>query len=534
MSNSKYLDSLSADEYNNLKKRLYEQQNGKCFICEEEIDLDLNPTNIDHIVPLANNGKDSKINFAITHESCNKSKLDADLNVAKILAKLEKIKRTVPENKQATLKNILDCYDGGKYKMRYKIEKPSNKKGKEIIRYSFSEIGDNTIYEAPIYEDYLSKEKTCFIEVPIEYIHHDDLINPRGINSSIGMLIKEFYKGNPQLHLSLARIEKGYLKVFDGQHKAVAQILLGTKRMALRLFINPDVDRLIETNTNAGSKLKQIAFDKSIIRQLHSTLYSEKISQYQQQRNLSADNFSFSEQDLVDYFKGEKSNIKSYIINSQKNYVTMNSELTDYIDFEGRGKEKPISYSSFEKTFLSLFINSKTILRSPMSDKDDENPRVLEGQQLIKLCNILAEKIYIGKFDIDVGTNRIEQNIINKRDKDITDNHLIAYRVSKEEILVNWLKYIRKIIQSFFLYTGRDFDEENLFQQKIPEQLWKNIENFISNFISLPVWKDRSLSSTIFSGKSNYDYWAKVFDTGNTPDGIAVLATPINFQDLLK
>ena len=44
------------------------------------------------------------------------------------------------------------------------------------------------------------------------------------------------------------------------KHKAVAQILLGTKSLLLRIFISPDIDRLTETNTNAGSVLSQIAF----------------------------------------------------------------------------------------------------------------------------------------------------------------------------------------------------------------------------------------------------------------------------------
>ena len=526
MSNSKYLDSLSEEKRNLLRERLFKQQEGKCFICCKDIDSELHDTDIDHIIPLVNNGKDSEINFALTHSHCNRSKLDADLNVARVLAKLEDIKVNTPKNKQATLNDVLKAFDGGKYDFKYKIE--DNK-----IKYTFNELGTE-VYESPIYTDHLSGEQTAFIEVPIEYIYHDELINPRGINNSISLLVKEFYKKNPQLHLSLARIDNNKIKIFDGQHKAVAQILLGTRKMTLRLFINPDVERLIETNTNAGSKLKQIAFDKSIIRQLHNTLLNEKIEEYQKGHNMSEDDYSFSEQDLVEYFKGERGNVKQYIINSQKDNITRGSKLTDYIDFEGKGKEKPISYSAFEKTFLSLFINSKTILNTPMNYKDDENPRVLESVQLKKLCDILAENIYIGKFDVSVGIYRIEQQIINKKDKDITDEHLIAYRVSKEELLVNWLKIIANIIRAYFLNTGVDYDDNNLFQQKIPDQLWKNIENFVKNFIELPVWKDRNLASTIFSGKSNYDYWATIFKTGNTSEGTPVLSKPLNFQEMLK
>ena len=41
--------------------------------------------------------------------------------------------------------------------------------------------------------------------------------------------------------------------VFDGQHKAAAQVLLGVKKLPLRIFLNPDLDILLTTNTNAGT-----------------------------------------------------------------------------------------------------------------------------------------------------------------------------------------------------------------------------------------------------------------------------------------
>ena len=529
MSNSKYLDSLSQKEYNNLTEKLLNQQNGKCFICGKDIDLDLHITNIDHIVPLVNNGKDEENNFGLTHESCNKSKQDADLRIARTLCTLENIKYQTPKGETTSLKHILQYYDGSKYDFKYKVNK-------NFMEYSFPDIGDNNIYKANIFVDRLSEEKYSFIEVPIEYIFHDELINPRGINNSLRLLVKEFYKGNPQLHISLARIDEGKIRIFDGQHKAVAQLLLGARKLVIRIFLDPDIDRLIETNTNAGSKLKQIAFDKSIVRQLHNTLYAEKLEQFQLDHGLSLDDFSFSEKDVVEHFKGERGNIKQYIINSIKNQITHNSKLTDYIDFEGRGKELPISYSTFEKTFLALFINSKTILSTNINYREEEglNPRILEHNQLIQLCNILAEEIYEKKFDVNIGVNRIEQRLINGRDKDITDDHLVAYRVSKEEILANWLKYIEKIIKAFFINTGKSFDEENLFQQPFEEQLWENIRTFIKNFIQLPVWRDRALASTIFSGKSNYNFWKTIFDTGKTTENVQVLAQPINYMEMIK
>jgi hypothetical protein len=530
---SKFLTSLSDAEYQKLTEKLLNIQNNLCYICQEVIKPSLHDTNIDHIIPLANKGKDTEDNFAVAHESCNKSKQDADLNIARILCRLKNIQNNIieTENRTARLNDILKNFDGSLYTFRYTINN-----GK--MQYSFSELGDTKIYESEIFEDKLSGEKTVFINIPIEYLFHDSLINPRGINNSISLLVKEFYKGNPQLHISLARIIDNKISVFDGQHKAVAQILLGNRKLLLRLFLDPNVDRLTETNTNAGSSLRQIAFDKSIMRQLNNTLYYERIRRYQSDHGLTEDNFDFSEQQLVEYFKGENVNIRKYIIDSIKHNITYSADnkLKDFIDFGGKAKELPLSYSAFEKTFLSIFIDSKLILKTNISEKTDEgnNPRELEINQLIKLLNIIADQIYIGKFIPDIGVNRIEQRIIDKKDTEIKDEHLIAYRISKEEIIYNWLLYLENVVENYFSNTGKKFEKNRMFQTVFDEQLWKNIENFIKNLIKLPLWKDRTMATTIFSGKNNYDYWDKIFKNGKTPDGANVLIKPLNFIEMIK
>ena len=51
---SKYLTSLTGQEYKDLTNKLFNIQNGICYICQQEIDLQIQNTNIDHIIPLAN------------------------------------------------------------------------------------------------------------------------------------------------------------------------------------------------------------------------------------------------------------------------------------------------------------------------------------------------------------------------------------------------------------------------------------------------------------------------------------------------
>jgi 5-methylcytosine-specific restriction endonuclease McrA len=55
---SKYLAKLSADDYKALSIKLSSIQSGICFICQSSVDFDIQEMNIDHIIPLANKGKD--------------------------------------------------------------------------------------------------------------------------------------------------------------------------------------------------------------------------------------------------------------------------------------------------------------------------------------------------------------------------------------------------------------------------------------------------------------------------------------------
>lgn len=529
---SAFLSKLSNEGYKDLTVKLHSIQNGKCFICGQDINLDLHKTNIDHIVPLNTGGKDNERNFALTHASCNESKQDANLEVARALHRLKIIQDRVSkeENRAASLQDLLTSIGGSKYKLQYNISG-------NIFSFVFNDLKDNTIHTAEIFTDNLSNEKSVFVNIPIEYLFHDEIINPRGINSSINLLVKEFYKGNPQLHLTLARIdEEGRIKVFDGQHKAAAQILLGQKVITIRLFISADVTRLTETNANAGSKLRQIAFDKAVMRQLNNTQYYEKVKQYRKEHNLPDDDLSFSEASLCDYFKGES--MKKYIIEAIKSAITTaaDNKLKDYIDFEGRGKSLPLSHSTYDKIFLAKFIDSKNTLTTPMDFKSEDgmNPRELEIAQISKLLSLIAETIYIGKFNQEIGINRIEQRIVEKRDADISDAHLIAYRMSKEEILYAWTPYLVKIIEMYLLNTGNSYTKDSIFQTKFDDQLWNNLQKFLVSLSELPLWKDRSMASTHFSGKKPSAFWENVFKSGKSPEGVPVLAQGVDYINMIK
>ena len=116
--------------------------------------------------------------------------------------------------------------------------------------------------------------------------HH---INPRAIGTNLKKLVEEFHKKLPQLHITLGWIDTTTdnnatkVQVFDGQHKAAAQILLGARRLAVRVFIDPNTDTLLTANAHAGTTLRQVAFDKSVQRNLGSSLLADRMQRYRRE-----------------------------------------------------------------------------------------------------------------------------------------------------------------------------------------------------------------------------------------------------------
>ena len=536
MARSQYLASLTPEQRQDLERRLHERQTGRCFICDDAIDpvLHKGQLEIDHIDPLRDDGLDAENNFALTHAVCNRRKGASNLQVARRLTEFDRLQERAREDgkRGANLGDVLGTHQGAMQHLRLVCQNGQ-------ARYSFAEVGRTEVNQAPILHDKLSGMRSFFGVFPIEYLHHDDTINPRSIGN-IRPLLEEFQKRNPQLHVALgwwapSDDGAGQVRVFDGQHKAAAQILLGVRELPVRVFVEPDTDILLRTNTNAGGKLRQVAFDPAVMRHLGSTIYVERLKTYRQLRDLEEDDYSFSERDLVRFFKGESREMERFIVDAQRDAVNSETgnKLREFVEWSGKGSNRPLPYMSIERSFYKELLYKKA-LESPLGEGIEQgtNPRQLEREQLVRIMNLFADVFFAGSWDPDVGGYRIENRL--QSGQKIPPEHLRAWRISRDEVLGNVIGWLRLSIENYFALTGQMYDRDRLLHKELPQPLWQCIQNFLRSVANLPLWSDTTLSNIVFGPKQNRQFWKQAFETGKTPTDIRVLAEPFDLKQMVS
>ncbi len=111
-------------------------------------------------------------------------------------------------------------------------------------------------------------------------------------------------------------------------------------------------------------------------------------------RGLAEDDYSFSEIDLVRFFRGERREMERYIIDAQRDAITHDPQnaLLEFVEWAGKAADRPLSYNTIERSFFREFLYKKA-LDTPIDAGIEEgnNSRQLERQQLVRLMSLFAD-----------------------------------------------------------------------------------------------------------------------------------------------
>lgn len=305
--------------------------------------------------------------------------------------------------------------------------------------------------------------------IPIEYVSNDTELQPRPLEQKRVWELYRHLSAHTQLAPAVCRIVAGKILLFDGQHKSAAQIWAGRKYLDCKIYDNPDIRLLKETNLIAHDKLRQMAFFTSTLIAKYSDIFHQEWEEYLERPGPK------NESDFVGFLRlhgkptGEAKKmlrmaVEANIIDDPEN------RLSDFIAERNRTRKNPLSISILQKTFFREFI------LTPPTTAEFEGPedfRREEKLNLVRLMSLIAEKQLAGRWNPDAN------NAAHQR----------AERIFSAGPMRAWVPMLKNVIAQVLQIYDQPEREKLLFRQ-ISDQQWDLIDGRVERLFMHKVWDD--------------------------------------------
>ena len=308
-----------------------------CYICLKTLEgYSRDEIEFDHIYNYADGHPQELSNFAPVHASKDLRKLNCH--------KAKGRKTPYEYREELRIKSKLEEVSGLKDLCRRAVQSVySVSTDKKSIT-----INGDTL---PLYNQKIANSDNFYLyhEIETRFIEDDDKIQLRPLEPKILPMIFHL-KQSVQLLPSLGRLDpiSKTVKIFDGQHKAVAQIIGNNQtKISCIIFVTPDVDKMREVVYLAHSDFLQQRYKKSHIDAKLAEIYKQKIEAFR--KRVGDPNARYSETDIL---TGESKAItRKFLLASIISEIQLErSFIRDYAA-QNRSDQKrcPILWQSIER-----------------------------------------------------------------------------------------------------------------------------------------------------------------------------------------
>ena len=238
-------------------------------------------------------------------------------------------------------------------------------------------------------------EKYFFSVLPVSALKNDSELQPRPLEFDRLWNLYLHLQNHTQLAPAVCRLVDGSIFLFDGQHKAAAQVWAGRQTIDCKVYVSPHVRRLKETNLSAHDKLRQMPFYTSTLLEKYASMASEDWDAFLSTQGPKTEHafveFMRVRADLsnLEAVKRVRSMIQRDILEHPDN------ALRDYIAEENRGRQNPLTMSRLQKTFFAEFIAPP-----PLKDEfeGESYHRVDERNNMVRFFNLIVQHSLAGKW----------------------------------------------------------------------------------------------------------------------------------------
>jgi len=312
-----------------------------------------------------------------------------------------------------------------------------------------------------------------YVMIPVEYIWNDSELQPRALRQQALWDLYRHFQTNTQIAPSICRLDEDRkLLLFDGQHKAAAQVWSGRKELECKVYIHPDSRVLKETNLDAHSKFRQMPFYSHELMRKYADIFGEDWGNYMNETEGEKSEVGFFNY-LISTKKKSKAQARSEILEALYNEIVDNADnqLARFLSEKNRSStSQPLTFARLKKTMLSTML-----LTSPVKDEfeSDTDYRKLERRNLIKLMNIIANQGLVGKWNPD------QDNSLHRR----------TQRIFSAGAVTAWTALLRDAINQHLRHYTED-ERQRFFYRAIDEREFEYFDRFVSRIFSHKIWDD--------------------------------------------
>lgn len=273
------VSKLPEGEQENIEQVLWDKSAGHCFLCEEKMNRASDNIEADHDVPESEGGPTSIKNLNLAHVSCNRAKRNA---------------KTIPIRPYLKLAAFIRRHGG---RLRYDgiTELFEIQPANSVVELA----GDKATFEFPdgstaVAQVFTESNGTgefhyVFVEAPRNAIFNDTVCQPRVVKPDHVWQIFSDIQQNPLHEPPSCRVEHANwgspvrLLMFDGQHKTVANWMMGRKSVVLKVYLDlndTDANRLVNS---IQSKIKKLPLSPFELAGHMSDEFDNKFQEYEEE-----------------------------------------------------------------------------------------------------------------------------------------------------------------------------------------------------------------------------------------------------------
>lgn len=488
-------------------REIVAKAHGSCYLCGDPIDFQKDQIEGDHIDPNDPN-RNRPENICLTHRKCNARKRDLPLSLAKKLFRL--IRFSEEHQDLPSFDDALDDFVGtNRRPITYAIRQaPRN----DYININF---GNSNSIEVPLYLDSASGTKYCFCEVPVKNLFNDEDAQPRKItHGHVWKMLLDFTKHPIHEPSSLRLVtdpdtSTARLKLCDGQHKALAQILLDREFIPTKIYVDPDIHLIRTLIDTIQNRIKKLPLYPSIVMEKLSVIYKTEWERYRQDTQPP-----YTESRFVSSFRSDQqANVKKNLLKaiyqsilSGKTESEMH-KILKFVESEKRrvGVDKIMSMNLFERTLFKNFVFQKPC-NFPVGSETD-----LRLKEVVNVRKFLDTFVKIF-FEDELG---IKKDIDNK-----------MKRMFKSGSIRSWVATLRSAINNrLSVLDVRDMNKT--FLRNVSEENWVGIQSILQRLEQHPIWNDDSPDVESKLNENKLETSDRLFREYSTPLDVEYLLGPM-------